>query len=95
MVFLISSQQTNGVDQGSANTLVHPNSFPTGVAVLGKHAVEAGEAVGPSLSHDVPLATQVSVAFKASKMLHVPSPTLGLGALVGEDDLKVGGVSAF
>ena len=78
-----------------ASTLVHPDRLSAGVAVFGEHAVEAGEAVGPSLSHDVPLATQVSVAFKASKMLHVPSPTLGLGALVGEDDLKVGGVSAF
>ena len=76
----------------SINTLVHPNSFPTGVAVLGKHAVKAGEAVGPALSHDVALSSQVPVALKAGKVLHVPSTTLGLGALVGEDDLKVGGV---
>ena len=79
----------------SINTLVHPNSFPTGVAVLGKHAVKAGEAVGATLSHDVALPAQVPVALKAGKVLHVPSTTLGLGALVGEDDLKVGGVSAF
>ena len=76
-----------------ANTLVHPNGFPTSIAVLCKHAVKAGEAVGATLSHDVALAAQVPVALKAGKVLHVPSTTLGLGALVGEDDLKVGGVS--
>ena len=75
-----------------ANTLVHPDRLSAGVAVFGEHAVKAGEAVGPALSHDVALSSQVAVALKAGKVLHVPSTTLGLGALVGEDDLKVGGV---
>ena len=75
-----------------ATTLVHPDRLSAGVAVFGEHAVEAGEAVGPALSHDVALSSQVPVALKAGKVLHVPSTTLGLGALVGEDDLKVGGV---
>ena len=75
-----------------ANTLVHPDRLSAGVAVFGEHAVEAGEAVGPAFSHDVALASEVAVALKAGKVLHVPSTTLGLGALVGEDDLKVGGV---
>ena len=66
----------------SINTLVHPNSFPTGVAVLGKHAVEAGEAIGPALPHDVALAPQLAVALEAGKVLHVPSSTLRLGTLV-------------
>ena len=73
-------------------TLINSNGFPTGVTVLSEHAVEAGETVGPALSHDVALASEVPVALKAGKVLHVPSTTLGLGALVGEDDLKVGGV---
>ena len=72
----------------SINTLVHPNSFPTGVAVLGKHAVEAGEAVGPSLPHDVPLPAQMTVALEAGEVLHVPGASLGLGALVRENYLK-------
>ena len=75
-----------------ANTLVNPDRLSAGVAVLGEHAVEAGETVGPALSHDVALSSEVPVALKAGKVLHVPSTTLGLGALVGEDDLKVGGV---
>ena len=69
-------------------TLVNPNSLSTRVAVLGEHAVEAGEAVGPSLPHDVPLPTQVTVALEAGEVLHVPGATLGLGALVGENYLK-------
>ena len=75
-----------------ANTLVHPDRLSAGVAVFGEHAVKAGETVRPALSHDVALASEVAVALKAGKVLHVPSTTLGLGALVGEDDLKVGGV---
>ena len=68
--------------------MVHPNGLPTGVAVLSKHAVEAGETVGPALPHDVPLAAQMTVALEAGEVLHVPGTTLGLGALVGENYLK-------
>ena len=63
-------------------TLVNPNSLSTRVAVLGEHAVEAGEAVWPALPHDVPLAPQLAVALEAGKMLHVPGPALSLGTLV-------------
>ena len=70
--------------------MVHPNCFPTSVAVLGKHAVEAGEAVGPALSHDVALPSQVPVTLEAGKVLHMPSPALCFRTLVGEDDLKGG-----
>ena len=70
--------------------MVHPNCFSTSVAVLSKHAVKAGEAVGPALSHDVALPSQVPVALKAGKVLHMPSPALRFGTLVREDDLKGG-----
>ena len=69
-------------------TLIHPDGFPAGVAVLSEHAVEAGEAVRPALPHDVPLAAQVSVALEAGEVFHVPGSTLGFGALVGENYLK-------
>ena len=69
-------------------TLVHSNSLTAGVAVLSKHAVEAGETVGPAFPHDVPLTTQVTVALEAGEVFHVPGSTLGFGALVGENYLK-------
>ena len=65
-------------------TLIYPDCLPTGVAVLGKHAVKAGEAVGPALAHDVPLPAQVAVALEAGKVLHVPGSPLRLRALVRE-----------
>ena len=68
--------------------MVNPNSLSTRVAVLGKHAVEAGEAVWPALPHDVPLSPEVSVALETREVLHVPSPALGLRALVRENYLK-------
>ena len=68
--------------------MVNPNSLSTGVAVLGEHAVEAGEAVWPALPHDVPLAPKVTVAFETCEVLHVPSSALGLGTLVRENNLK-------
>ena len=71
-----------------ANTLVHPDRLSAGVAVFGEHAVEAGEAVGPSLPHDVPLPAQVAVALEAGEVLHVPGSALGLSALVRENYLK-------
>lgn len=46
--------------------------------------------VGPSLLHDVALATQHCLALEAAKVFHVPVPPLGFGAFVGEDDLEIG-----
>ena len=68
--------------------MVHPDGLPAGVAVLSKHAVEAGETVGPALPHDVPLTTQVTVALEAGEVFHVPGAALGLGTLVRENYLK-------
>lgn len=46
------------------------------------------EAEGPPIPHDVPLAPQLAVALEAGEVLHVPRPSFGLRALVGEDDLR-------
>ena len=71
-------------------TLIHPDGLSTGVAVLREHTVEAAEAVGPALPHDVALAPEEVVALEAGEVLHVPGPALGLCALVRENDLKHG-----
>ena len=75
--------------------MIHADGFAAGVAILGKHAVETGEAVGSALPHDVALAAQVPVALEAGKVLHVPGPALRLGALVREDDLNRENVGFF
>jgi hypothetical protein len=63
-------------------TLIDANDFPARVTVLGEHAVETGETIGPSLSHDIALTPKLSVALEASEVKHVPGSTLGLCALV-------------
>lgn len=67
--------------------LVNTDVLSTGVAELGKHVLEAATAVGPAITHDVALSSQLLVALHAAEVLHVPAGTLGLGALVREDDL--------
>lgn len=62
--------------------------LPAGVAVLGVERLEAGAAVRSSLLHDVALASQHGLALEAAEVLHVPVATLGLGALIGKDDLR-------
>ena len=69
-------------------TLVHPNGLAARVAVLCKHAVKTWQTIRPSISHDVSLSSELEITFKTCKVLHVPRSTLGLGALVGEYDLK-------
>ena len=69
-------------------TLINANNFSAGITVFGEHAVDTGEAVGSSLPHDVALAPQLPVAFKAGKVKHVPGTALSLGTLVGQNDLK-------
>ena len=68
--------------------MINPNGLAAGIAILGEHAVKAGQAVGPALAHDVPLPAQVAVTLEAGKVLHVPGASLGLCAFVREDYLK-------
>lgn len=68
-------------------SLVHADGLAAIVAVLGEHVVEAAETVRLALSHDVALAAELLVAVEACEVLHVPRSTLGLGALVGQDNL--------
>jgi hypothetical protein len=69
-------------------TLVNADGLTTGVAIFGKHAVKAGETVRPSIPHDVSMGSQLQIALVAGKVLHVPGPTLGLGALIRKYDLQ-------
>ena len=69
-------------------TLIDADGLAAGVAVFGKHRVEAMQAIGSAVPHDVPLAAQTSVALEASKVLHVPSPAFSLRALVSKNYLK-------
>ena len=69
-------------------TLINSYGFTTGITVLGKHAVEAGQTVRSAFSHYVALTSQVSITFKAGKVLHMPGSSFSLGTLIREDDLK-------
>jgi len=68
--------------------LVNANPVATRVAELGKQAVKAAQAEGPSVAHDVAFAAQLLVALETRKMLHVPRAALGLCALVRKDNLQ-------
>ena len=70
------------------HTLIHADGLPARVAVLGKHAVEAGQTIRPPVPHDVSLSPELEITLETRKVLHVPRAALGLGALVGEDDLR-------
>ena len=70
------------------HTLIHADGLPARVAVLGKHAVEAGQTIRPPVPHDVSLSPKLEITLETGKVLHVPRAALGLGALVGEDDLR-------
>lgn len=63
-------------------SLVDADGFPASVAVLSEAVVEAGQAVGARVAHDVPLAAELARALRAREVLHVPSATLRLRALV-------------
>jgi hypothetical protein len=67
--------------------LIDTDGLAAIVAVLGEHVVEAAETVRLALSHDVALAAELLIAVEACKVLHVPRTTLGLGALIGQDNL--------
>ena len=70
-------------------TLINSNGLTTSITILSKHAVKAGQAVGSTLPHDIPLSSQVSVTLKAGKMFHMPGSTLRLCTLIREDYLKL------
>ena len=61
----------------------------TGVAVFCVQGLEAVAAVGPSLLHDVALATQHCLAFEAAEVFHVPVSPLSFCAFVCKDDLEM------
>ena len=69
-------------------TLIHPNGLAARVAVLGKHAVKTWQTIRPPVPHDVSLSPELEIALETRKVLHVPRSPLGLGALVGEYDLR-------
>lgn len=62
--------------------------LPAGVTVLRIQGLKAGAAVGSALLHDVALAPQHCLTLETAEVLHVPVPTLCLGALVCKDDLR-------
>lgn len=62
--------------------LVHSDGFSAGVAVFREHGVEAVEAVGAAVPHDVALTAQLALAFGAGEVLHVPGSSFGFRALV-------------
>ena len=63
-------------------TLIDANDFPARVTVLGEHAVETGQTIGSSFSHDIALTPKLSVTLEAGEVKHVPGSTLGFCALV-------------
>ena len=69
--------------------MIDSNGLAAGVTVLGEHTVEAAEAVGSALSHDVPLTSEVTVALETGEVNHMPGSALGLSALVRKDYLKI------
>jgi hypothetical protein len=68
--------------------LIYTDSLATCIAVLRKHAVEAGQTVRSAFSHYIALTSQVSITFKAGKVLHMPGPSFCLGTLVRENNLR-------
>lgn len=75
-------------------SLIHANGLAAVVAVLGEHCIEAEQAVGLPLAHNVPLPAQLLIALVAGEVIHVPGTSLGLGALVRQDNLKQSRVEA-
>ena len=73
--------------------LIDADRFATRVAILGEHAVETGEAIRPAVTHNVTLTAELQVTFVTGKVFHVPSASLGLGALVRKDDFVAGGTT--
>lgn len=68
-------------------SLVDADGLPAGVAVFGKAVVEAGQAVGARLAHDVPLSAELARTLGTCEVLHVPRTTFRFRALVCQNDL--------
>lgn len=68
--------------------MIDSDWFAASVAILGKDGVETVEAIGSRVAHDVTLAAQDSVAFKAGKVAHVPGPAFRFRALVRQNQLS-------
>lgn len=68
--------------------MVDADGLSARVTVLGEHGVEAVKTIRPAISHDVPLATELSVTFEAGEVLHVPGTTLSLRTLIRQDNLQ-------
>ncbi len=66
---------------------INSKSPSAGITILCKDAMEASQAVGPTVPHDVSLPSQLQIALVTSEMFHVPSAAFSFGALIGEDDL--------
>lgn len=67
--------------------LVHPDMLSASVTILSKHILKARAAVGPAVSHDVPLATQLPVTLQAAEVLHVPTASFSFCTLVSKNHL--------
>jgi hypothetical protein len=74
-------------------SLIYTNSLTTCIAILGEHAVEAGQTVRSPFPHYVPLTSQVPITFKAGKMFHMPGSSFCFGTLIGENNLVTRGAS--
>jgi len=70
--------------------LLDADRLATGGAELDVDLFEALAAVGLRGLHEVALSAEELVAVEAGEVCHVPGATLGLGALVAEDDLVAG-----
>lgn len=68
--------------------MIHADRVSARIAILGKQAVETLQTVRTAVSHDVPLTSQLLVAFQAREVFHVPSTTFRFRALVRQDDLQ-------
>jgi len=68
--------------------LINSDVLTAGITVLCEDGVEAGEAVGARVAHDVALAAQLGRAFGAREVLQVPGAALGFRALVRQDYLR-------
>ena len=68
-------------------TLVYTNGFTAGITIFCKETLKAVAAVRMALPHYVALSSKLSVTLKATKVLHVPTATLCLRALIGKYDL--------
>ena len=56
--------------------------FATRITVFGKHTIKTTKAIRPAFTHNIALASKLTIAFKTCEMGHVPSPTFGFGTFI-------------